>query len=348
MFLCTSHLLGSVKRRENAVLEEKRLSQSLLLDMTYVEEYENDLATQTHSGPHVIDAERQQLNRAVFNNVRDIMPFDDIHKKSDCDLIYRFLIAKKWVVKDTANALREYMTFRAENKLNEILWEKVPEAMKTVIACDYSGFDKEGHPIFFDRPDPKGLGELLKAFSKDELMRVHYRMMEQGRRLCKMYQTDRVTCILDLSQLNMAILTNLAAMTFLKSMAHNDQQMYPENMRFMLICNGGWTFSSIYKVLKPLLDPRVQQKINFIGSGSNLLTDLDKFVPRAAVPTILGGDNKGVLLLPDEALRKIPVGTPPIVGPASVAECAMEYGSPKADAKAQLPVPDNIDPDDLS
>lgn len=310
---------------------------------TVAEEYEKDLAAQKHSGPHIMDEEKKGLNRAVFNKISDILPIPDIHKKSDCDLIYRFLIAKKWNPDDTVKSLREYVAFRKENRLNEILWEDVAPEIREVLACDYSGFDREGHPLFCDRPDPKSLGALLQKFTREELMRVHLRMMEIGRRLCKEYNTDRVSCILDLSQLNMSIVTNPAAVGFIKAMAHLDQTMYPENVRRMFICNGGWTFSSLYKLIKPLLDPRVQQKINFIAGGSKLTADLEVFVKLEGVPVALGGRSKGEPLTNWTQLRALPVGAPPQVGQAVVSEEDLDFGSPVT----THPVPEDIDPDDL-
>ncbi|CUG94063.1 Hypothetical protein, putative [Bodo saltans] len=311
---------------------------------SFADDYERDIAAQKHSGPHLIDDERKALNRAVFTLIKDLLPIPDIHKKSDCDLIYRFLIAKKWKPEDAAKGLREYVAFRIENRLDEILWETVPAEMSEVLACDYSGFDTEGHPIFCDKPDPKGLGLLLDKFTKEELMRAHLRMMEIGRRLCKEYQTDRVSCILDLSLLNMAVVTNPKAMGFIKAMAHVDQTQYPENVRRMFICNGGWTFSALYKVLKPLLDPRVQEKINFIAGGAKLTSDLEKFVKTEYIPLALGGKSKGVPLTNWQQLRSLPVKTPPSIGQSVVSEEDLEYGSPHA---SSYPVPDDVDPDDL-
>lgn len=317
--------------------------------MGFKEDYVKDLQSQTRSGPHHIDAERQALNERVFNAVQDILPFADIHKSSDCDLIYRFLIAKKWDVDLTIQGLREYIAFRKTLRLDEIIWESVPDDMRTVLACDYSGFDQEGHPIFFDKPDPKGLSILLTKFSREELMRAHYRQMELGRRLCKMYRTDRVTCILDLSLLNMSLITNPSAVGLLKHMAHQDQTMYPENMRFMLICNGGWTFSSLYKILKPLLDPRVQQKINFMSSGASMLTDMEKFVRRDSIPNFLGGGSSGTPLLSDADIKRLPIGTAPIelqdIDTAATTE--LLFGSPRMQDRALMPVPEDIDPEDL-
>ena len=102
----------------------------------------------------------------------------------------------------------------------------------------------------------------------------------------------------------MSMVTNPSALRFMKELAHEDQTMYPENMRFMLICNGGWTFSAAYKVIKPVLDPRVQLKINFMGSKDALYSDLDKFVEKSNLPESLKGTLPSTPLLDVEELQK--------------------------------------------
>lgn len=266
-------------------------------------QYEVDLAKQSRSGPHQIGEEQKAINREVVALIEDIMPIPDIHKLSDCDLIYRFLIAKKWDPKATAEAMRAYVTWRKDNKIDEILWETFPEEAKA-LSCVYMGFDREGHPVYFDKPDPKVLGKILLDFPKELLMRVHLQSMEIGRRLQKLYEVDRVTCIIDFNEMSMSMVTNPSAMRFMKELAHEDQTMYPENMRFMLICNGGWTFSAAYKVIKPYLDPRVQMKINFMGAKDALYSDLDKFVEKSNLPQGLKGTLEAVPLLDVDELRR--------------------------------------------
>ena len=277
-------------------------------------QYEIDVEKQTRSGPHEITPEQRLANREVATALEaaGVMPIPDIHKLNDCDLIYRFLIAKKWDTKASADAIRAYAAWRKEQRIDSILWEEFPEDTKA-LSCVYMGFDREGHPVYFDKPDPKVLGKILVEHPKELLMRVHLQSMELGRRLQKLYDVDRVTCIIDFSMMSMSMVANPSAMRFMKELAHEDQTMYPENMRFMLICNGGWTFSSAYKVIKPVLDPRVQVKINFMGGKDALYSDLDKFVEKANLPADLKGTLPSEPLLSVEEVRRTDaVGSAPL------------------------------------
>ena len=94
--------------------------------MSATDPYEEELKRFEHSGPHEIDDERREKNREVRALLKDIMPIDDIHKISDCDLVFKFLIARRWDSEAAAKGLREYATWRAGNKMNEVLWEEMP------------------------------------------------------------------------------------------------------------------------------------------------------------------------------------------------------------------------------
>lgn len=251
-------------------------------------EYEVDLAVIDHSGPHEIDASRKQANRDCRELIADILPIDDIHKSSDCDLIYRFLIAHRWDCQKAADALRAYADWRAENKLNSVLWESFPNSVQEW-RPKWRGTDIFGHPVCYDRPDPRLVGVLLKEQPRDLLLRAHFVMMEQGRRLCKAMNTDRVTMLIDMSQLGAAVFTNPSAIGFLKEMSKLDQIYYPENIRTMVICNAGMTFNLIWRIIRPLLDERVQKKIQFAANGSGMVTDIAKWISLEHVPASYGG-----------------------------------------------------------
>jgi hypothetical protein len=273
------------------------------------DEYERDLASITRSGPHEILEAQQALNRLVHEELADIMPISDIHKISDADLIYRFLIAQRWHTQKAADALRDYAEWRATNNLNGILWETFPPEAVAMMP-KFHGTDRFGSPIFYDRPSPTVVGQLLATVPREVLVRAHLAMMEQGRRLCKAMNVDRVSSILDLSLLSMSIVTNPSAVGLLKQFSHMDQTYYPENMRTMLLQNAGWTFSSLYRVIRPLLDVRVQKKIQIMRTGSDLAEDMSTWVDLEQVPLDYGGN--GAFSDPHPALdvASLPVGSP--------------------------------------
>ena len=272
------------------------------------EQYNNDLANIVSSGPHTIGDEQRDFNRIVWNQVQDIVPFSDIHKRSDCDLIYRFLIANRWKVDPTVSGLRNYIKWRTENEINTLLWETFPEELDCLKAR-FKGLDREGHPVYYDRPDPQQLRVLLQKVPRELIVRAHLCMMEQCRRLCKMHNTDRVTCVLDCSLVSMGIIANPSAMGILKEMSKLDQTVYPENMRTMLICNAPWAFSTLWRVIRPLLDERVQKKIQFV-SGAKMGEDIDRHILLNQVPPEFGGTAQGGYINLLSEVQTLPPGTP--------------------------------------
>ncbi|KPA75166.1 hypothetical protein ABB37_08828 [Leptomonas pyrrhocoris] len=131
--------------------------------------------------------------------LKQIMPIPDIHKVSDCDLIYRFLIGRRMDVKLALGDLLHYIGFRERYDLNGILWDREVEAtfngldgeelMQFVMsemkrknyttadkvklprpllqagwAAWNSGVDRRGHAIFYQRPNPKELAMLEKRW----------------------------------------------------------------------------------------------------------------------------------------------------------------------------------------
>jgi hypothetical protein len=275
-------------------------------------DYEKNLAMMTHSGPHDLTAENQQLNREVFEQIKPILPFDDIHKISDCDLIYKFLIAQRWDVDKAAVELVEYSQWRKEMRLNDILWETFPPEATELLPY-FQGTDNFGYPIFYDRPSPAKIGQVLKTVPRETLVRTHIVMMEQGRRLCKAMRVDRVTCLLDMSLLNMSIVTNPSAIGIMKEFSRMDQKYYPENMRTMMITNSGWTFGSLITMLKPMLDVRVQKKIQTLGSGAKLQADMAQWAPIEQVPSEYGGTAEKLTddATPALQVKHLAPGTPP-------------------------------------
>lgn len=131
--------------------------------------------------------------------LKQILPIPDIHKLSDCDLIYRFLIGRRMDVGLATSDILHYIGFREKYNLNTILWDREVEvtfngldgeelvqqvmvemkkksltsAAKVKItrpllqagwAAWNCGVDKTGHVIFFQRPNPKELAMLEKRW----------------------------------------------------------------------------------------------------------------------------------------------------------------------------------------
>ena len=255
-------------------------------------EYEADMARIKNSGPHTMTPEMQAKNRLLRETLREthgIYTIPDAYKLSDCDLLYRFLIARKWEINDAIDGIKHYIGWRRSMGVDTCIHEKVDDAMGDM--PPFMGRDRDGYPIMYNAPDPLVLRKLIQTEKRETLIRRHLIVMERGRYLCKKFNVDRVTCIFDLSSVTMSSVTS-EVLGLLKEMSHLDQTVYPENMRRMIVCNGGWAVSAMWKVVRPLLDKRVQQKISFV-SGAPSVKILEEFIDPTQIPSHYGGSATG-------------------------------------------------------
>ncbi|KAH9598185.1 CRAL-TRIO lipid binding domain [Trypanosoma melophagium] len=266
--------------------------------------YEKDHAAQERSGVVVFTPEQKSKNLLLYNRVKDILPLNDAQKVSDCDILYRFLISKRWNVDETEAAVRTYATLRKEQKLNYIMMEKYKPDIESTGSFLY-GFDKEGCPIMWNTPDIPMMVLSLKNGYKTELLRVQMRVMETARFLSKERKVDRCTLVLDLCNLSISAV-NTMTLSFAREMAKIMQEYYPEIMRRMLIFNAGWAVTGGWKVLRPFVDTRVQEKMHFF-SGAPTLELLLPFIDADQIPSSHGGsssnDDIAAALIQSELVR---------------------------------------------
>ncbi|CUG89816.1 Hypothetical protein, putative, partial [Bodo saltans] len=256
----------------------------------HLRDYDADFAKQQGSGIHTFTDEHKQKNRQALQLLTDLIPFADINKTNDCDLVYRYLIARKWDVDEAVKSIKEYLRWRNDERIDEVMWESVDASVQEMIAT-FSGLDREGYPILWDAPNPKLVASLLKTTPKERIIRAHYKMMESARFLSRTNNVDRITYVLDLTTVTMSSV-NGDSIGILKEMSKLDQQYYPEVMRRMLICNGGWVVNAAWKVLRPLLDERVQKKIQFLKDAPSVKV-LGEYIQDDRVHSKYGGVGQG-------------------------------------------------------
>ncbi|RNF07996.1 Sec14 cytosolic factor [Trypanosoma conorhini] len=251
--------------------------------------YEADHAVQTRSGPTVLTEEHKRKNLELHSRLGDVLPLDDRQKVSDCDILYRFLIGRNWVVEAAEASLRTYASLRKKKKLNGIIAEKFSKGVESTASLLY-GFDKDGLPIMWNTPDFRLLVKLLKSGLKSDLLRVQMQVMEKARFLAKERHVDRCTLVLDLRHTSISSV-NSHTLAFAREFSKIMQEYYPEIMRRMLVFNAGWAVTGAWKVVKPLLDQRVQEKVHFF-SGPPSMEALLPFIDEDQVPPSRGGKGR--------------------------------------------------------
>eukprot|EP00906_Rhabdomonas_costata_P018788 RCo027391 len=125
--------------------------------------------------------EYDRLLQQFAANVRDLLPLDDINKISDRDMLRRFLVARKNDLKEAEAMLRKYMAWRKQHNVNNVMYETFSTDFVKYHPGGIHGVDRKGFPVYYQRPEAKGLSYMLEHYTQDQLMRWHVHVMERSR-----------------------------------------------------------------------------------------------------------------------------------------------------------------------
>ena len=227
------------------------------------------------------------VNRAFLVEIQEWVAAENINVYDICldvldnDLIFlRFLRANNFNVKKTKKHILANIEWRKAQNIPELM-AQTPEE---ILGCElsqmiqhfphwHSGYDKTGRPLLFKQQgafDTKEIKELAGG-SFDRVIRYHIWEQELSSRLC--YEAslrtktiiETVTVVLDVKGMTLMSL-NSDFRSMMSRIVEMDQEMYPETLGKILVCNASFIFPAIFSVVKPWLDPMTAAKINVKGS----------------------------------------------------------------------------------
>jgi hypothetical protein len=196
-------------------------------------------------------------------------------------ILLRFLRARKWLVPDAFNMLTDALKWRHSINLRQLMLEGERRIKLELL---------EGGKNYFWREDRRGglvcyIRSRLhdrNAQTLQESIDFTVYTVEVGRRL-RSNDEQLVTVVFDLKDAPLASL-DIGTMQF---MVQALQSFYPEILGKCLVMDAPWIFNGFWKLVKPLLDPVVAAKIEFIKQE-----DLIKYMEEEAIPLEYGGDSR--------------------------------------------------------
>eukprot|EP01060_Flectonema_neradi_P020554 TRINITY_DN2806_c2_g2_i2.p1 TRINITY_DN2806_c2_g2~~TRINITY_DN2806_c2_g2_i2.p1 ORF type:complete len:445 (+),score=91.07 TRINITY_DN2806_c2_g2_i2:156-1337(+) len=219
----------------------------------------------------------------------------DCMKMSREDLLIRFFIGRNFKIKPAVESMTKNQQWRKDKQVDDIFKVTEKKIPKDIIfqshvdgLCGFYGFDIEGYPVYWEKPNGKGLNKIVHDLHKDDLFDWHIAAVERGREITKYLNVDRITMVMDLSALGARALMFGKVSSMLNDQMKYDQENYPECMRKMFIINAPFGFSSAYTAIKVFLDARVQEKIT-ICSSRHEGDAMSKWIPPNQTPTEFGG-----------------------------------------------------------
>lgn len=234
-------------------------------------------------------------------------------------LLERHLIARNWDVEQAATQLEATLNFRKARKVDElVLWPAVcpcvgyddidlsgrqqvaerSEWMKHGSRCYASTvykWDKVGRPVIFERTGKCYPKPLLRKMKPEDAVMWHLHVMELQKELCAHqskkfgYPIKTWVVIMDMTGVSMKNFNNGGYDVF-RAITTVDQDFYPEALGKLVIINAPKIFTSLWNIVKPMLDPPLIAKIKILGKAYQ--DELLEIIAAENLPVELGGQCK--------------------------------------------------------
>ncbi|KAJ1988527.1 hypothetical protein GGI25_004478 [Coemansia spiralis] len=209
-------------------------------------------------------------------------------------LLLRFLRARKWKVDDALDMLLACLRWRLDEEIDWLVWVGESELNYALMQSGIGAIhkmDRLGQPILYI---PVRLND-PRAQPADQMVEYTIYLMEVSRILLHP-PVEKVCLVFDTTDMSISNMD----WTFFKTFLHYLEHYYPECLGLVLIYNASWVFNSLWKLIRPLLDPVVASKVQFVNSAA----ELQKFIDPENLPVEYGGNDafkyKYVLPQPDE------------------------------------------------
>ncbi|GAQ88853.1 Sec14p-like phosphatidylinositol transfer family protein [Klebsormidium nitens] len=251
------------------------------------------MATSTFSCPDLTDTQSVNLEamRSKLATLDEAFQasFEVLAQGEPDRSLMRFLWAREWHVDKAFSMLVDCLKWRRKYGTDTILQRPLEEAKMRAIRNGFhvgmSGYDKQGHPVIFVKVGPSKCG----GATVDDYVKAHVQFSEWRDRVLCAEASKRcgrpittTTRILDCTGLTLGHLANL---NLLNAMSKIDEFNYPEKANAYYLVNVPYVFTAIWKVVKPLLQPRTINRVKVL-SGNGLDT-LRQFIDEEHIPVFL-------------------------------------------------------------
>eukprot|EP00475_Leptophrys_vorax_P010723 TRINITY_DN1729_c0_g1_i2.p1 TRINITY_DN1729_c0_g1~~TRINITY_DN1729_c0_g1_i2.p1 ORF type:complete len:364 (-),score=88.42 TRINITY_DN1729_c0_g1_i2:771-1862(-) len=235
--------------------------------------------------------------------------------------VLRFLVGKQGDVDVAFAAFEKSMEWRDEHHADKVLDFDDPlcdddtpfdkEVRKYVADLTFNGVSKQGMPLAWELKGRIDVLGLVKNVTPDQYsQRLAYSLIASNRYMNKKSREDGrllgiclVYCCKNISTGHMKFLP------YFKYEVDWSQLNCPELLGESIVINTPWFFNMIWQIVKPWLDKRTLAKVHILG-GAGSEQQLEEYIDRKFIPTILGGDDPAPkMIVPDplKGLDKIDV-----------------------------------------
>jgi len=214
----------------------------------------------------------------------------------------RWLRARKYKLDDVIEMVEQATATRAEAREHGYYPDAAaalgvdPSVFVSQVPQLYSGFAKNGCPVFYNKPGVLNVDGLECITTLDGIIKFHWHIMQHDyvKRLLDYKEKNpafvRFECItiLDLEHLTTAQLSS-RALSIVKQQTAIDSLCFPETMHKMIIVNAPRFFSVTWKLIRGWIDARTASKVEMYSSKSAMEERLLELIEEDQLPADYGG-----------------------------------------------------------
>ncbi|KAF9430141.1 cytosolic factor, phosphatidylinositol/phosphatidylcholine transfer protein [Podila epigama] len=218
-----------------------------------------------------------------------------VPERHDDHYVLRFLRARKFHIANTHKMFVDCENWRKELKVDELIDNFVfeeEEAVRKAYPRYYHNIDLAGRPIYIEHVGAIDIKTLFAVTTEDRMTKQHVlsyeRLIRDRMPACSKLadrHIEQCCTILDLKGVSIRQFAN--AFGFIKRTAAIAQNYYPEMMGKMYVINAPMMFTSVWGMIKPLLDEVTVKKIVILGGSYK--DELLKDISASCLPKYLGG-----------------------------------------------------------
>lgn len=251
---------------------------------------------------HEVNPESVKLLREHFG--------EKVASWHDFELI-KFLIARHFKMPNVIEMLEKHLEWR--EKFRPSADEFFPPSIADDYPCGFSGkADYDGNLIYCERPGNGGKcqgGEFVNRYTLPVIARWHAAGLEMGIQLMRNsnYRNKRLCYIIDFTHIQ--VLTP-PMVRFARTLAHVEQDNYPENLGRVVILNAPTAVRFIWRGIQSFLDSRTTKKVTFC-SPNKAFEIMKQWMPEEFIPDIAGGTCDSWRTTHDMRLGSLDLEPPP-------------------------------------
>ncbi|GMI77232.1 hypothetical protein like AT1G22180 [Hibiscus trionum] len=208
----------------------------------------------SNSSEESITDEEQQAKITEIQKLIGPLPEKLAIYCSDATIV-RYLRARNWNVKKATKMLKETLKWRAEYKPEEIRWEEVAHEAETGKIYRSNYVDKHGRTVLVMRPSCQN-----SKSTKGQIRHLVYCMENAVLNLPA--DQEQMVWLIDFNGFNLSHIS----LKVTRETSHVLQERYPERLGVAILYNPPKFFEPFWKVVKPFLEPKTQNKVKFVYS----------------------------------------------------------------------------------